>query len=144
MIIRENVANCSVTERCLILSDPMDCSIPGFPVPHSPGVAHTLFHWVSDIILCCPLSLLPSIFPSIRVFSNELALPIRWSKYWSFNISTSNEHSGLIYFTIDWVDLAVQGTLKSLCQQRFILSKLWFFPVVIYRCESWTIKKAEH
>ena len=70
----------------------------------------------SHLILCCPLLLLPSIFPSIRVFSNESTLRIRWPKYWSFsfNISPSNEHSGLISFRIDWLDLlAVQGTLKS-------------------------------
>ena len=69
----------------------------------------------NHLILCCPLLLLPSIFPSIRVFSNELALCIRWPKYWSFSfsISPSNEYSGLISFRIDWIDLlAVQGTLK--------------------------------
>ena len=71
----------------------------------------------NHLILCCPLLLLPSIFPNIRVFSNESALCIRWPKYWSFNfsISPSNEYSGLISFRIDWFDLlAVQGTLKSL------------------------------
>ena len=69
--------------------------------------------------LCCPLFLLPSIFPSVRVFSSELALHIRWPKYWSFsfNISPFNEYSGLISFRVDWLDpLAVQGTLKSLLQ----------------------------
>ena len=74
-----------------------------------------------SLILCCPLLLLPSIFPSIRVFSDESALPIRWPKYWSssFNISPSNEHSGLISFRMDWLDLlAVQGTLKSLLQHH--------------------------
>ena len=72
----------------------------------------------NHLVLCCPLLLLPSIFPSIRVFSNELALCIRWPKYWSFNISPSNEYSGLISFRIDWFYLfAVQGkTLKSLLQ----------------------------
>ena len=72
-----------------------------------------------NLILCCPLLLLPLIFPSIRVFSNESALRIRWPKYWSFsfNISSSNEHPGLISFKMDWLDfLAVQGTLKSLLQ----------------------------
>ena len=71
----------------------------------------------SHLILCCPLLLLPSIFPSIRVFSNESALCIKWPKYWNFNfnIRPSNEHSGLISFRMDWLDLlAVQGTLKSL------------------------------
>ena len=73
------------------------------------------------LILCRPLLLLPSIFPSIRVFSSESALHIRWSKYWSFsfNISPSNEHPGLISFRMDWLNLlAVQGTLKSLLQQH--------------------------
>ena len=75
----------------------------------------------NHLILCCPLLLLPSIFPSIRVFSNESALRIRWSKYWSFSISISpyNEYSGLISFRMDWLDLlAVQGTLKSLLQHH--------------------------
>src|SRR5574337_673590 len=70
----------------------------------------------NHLILCCPLLLLPSIFPSLRVFSNESALPIKWSKYWSFSfsISSSHEYSGLISFRTDWFDLrAVQGTLKS-------------------------------
>ena len=75
----------------------------------------------SNHLVLCRLLLLPSIFPSIRVFSNELALHIRWSKYWSFSfsISPSNEYSGLISFRIDWLDLlAVQGTLKSLLQHH--------------------------
>ena len=75
----------------------------------------------NHLILCCPLLLLPSIFPSIRIFSNESVLRIRWPKYWSFSfsISPSNEHSGLISFRIDWLDLlAVQGTLKSLLQHH--------------------------
>ena len=74
----------------------------------------------NHLILCCPVLLLPSIFPSIRVFSNKSAFRSRWPKYWSFsfNISPSNEHSGLISFRIDWLDLAVQGTLKSLLQHH--------------------------
>ena len=74
----------------------------------------------NHLILCCPLLLLPSIFPNIRVFSYESALHIRWPKYWSFsfNISPSNEHPGLISFRIDWLDLAVQGTFKSLLQHH--------------------------
>ena len=87
-------------------------------------------------ILYCPLLLLPSIFPSIRVFSNESALSIRWSKYWSFsfNISPSNEHPGLISFRMDWSDLlVVQGTLKSLlqhhCSKASILQCSAFFLV---------------
>ena len=77
----------------------------------------------NHLILCCPLLLLPSIFPSIRVFSNESVLHIRWPKYWnfSFNISPSYEYSGLISFRMDWLDiLAVQGTLKSLLQHTSI------------------------
>ena len=88
------------------------------------------------LILCRPLLFLPSIFPSIRVFSNESALHIRWPKYWSFNfnISPSNEHPGLIYFRRDWLDLlAVQGTLKSLLQHHSskasILRRSGFFTV---------------
>ena len=84
----------------------------------------------NPLILCCPLLLLPSIFPSIRVFSNESAHPIRWPKYWnfSFSISPSNEYSGLISFSMDWLDLlAVQGTLKSLLQHYSSnASILWY------------------
>ena len=73
----------------------------------------------SHPILCCPLLLLPSIFPNIRVFSNESVLHIRWPKNWSFSISPSNEYSGLISFRMDWLDLlAVQGTFKSLLQHH--------------------------
>ena len=82
----------------------------------------------NHLILYCPLLLLPSIFPSIRVFSNESVLSIRWPKYWSFNfsISPSNEYSGLISFRIDWFDFAVQGTLKSLLQHHNLrASVLW-------------------
>ena len=90
----------------------------------------------NHLILCHPLLLLPSIFPSIRVFSNESALRIRWPKYWSFsfNISPSNEHPGLISFRMDWLDLlAVQGALKSLLPHHrskpSILRHSAFFPV---------------
>ena len=90
----------------------------------------------NHLILFCPLLLSPSIFPSIRVFPNESALHIRWPKYWSFsfNISPSNEHPGLISFKIDWLDLlAVQGTLKSLLQphssKTSILQRSAFFIV---------------
>ena len=78
-------------------------------------------HLLNHLILCCPLLLLPSIFLSIRVFPNELVLRIRWPKYWSFSfsISPSNEYSGLISFSMDWLDLlAVQGTLKTLLQHH--------------------------
>ena len=88
----------------------------------------------NHLILCCPLLLLPPIFPSIRVFSNESALRIRWPKYWSFSfsMSLSNEYSGLISFRMDWLDLlAAQGTLKSLLQNHsskasFLLSSAFF------------------
>ena len=166
----------------------------------------------NQLILCCPLPLLPSIFPSIRVFSSESGLHFRWPKYWSFifSISPSKEYSGLILFRLDWFDLlAVQGTLKSLLQHhnlkasilevgenqlllnldfifldsqitadgdcsheikrhlllgrkvmtnldgilksrditlptKVCLVKAMVFPVVMYGCESWTVKKAEH
>ena len=103
----------------------MECSTSGFPIlQHLPEFAQTHVHWVMPsnyLILYCPLLLLLLIFPSIKVFSNESALCIRWPKYWSFtfNISPSNEHSGLISFRMDWLDLlAEQGTLKSLLQHH--------------------------
>ena len=107
----------------------MDCSTPGFPVHHQlPELAQTRVMVSLEsvipsklLIFCHPLLLLPSIFPSIRVFSNELALRIRWPNYWSFSfsISPSNEHPGLISFRMYWLDLlAVQGTLKSLLQHH--------------------------
>ena len=116
----------SVAWSCLTLCDPMDCSTPGLPVHHQlPEFAQTHAHWVSDAIqpshLLSSLLLLPSVFPSIQVFSNESVLHIRWPKYWSFSfsISPSNEHSGLISFRIDWLDLlAVQRTVKSLFQHH--------------------------
>ena len=97
----------------------MDCSTPGFPVHHQllePTQTHV--HRVSDanhLILCRPLRLPPSIFPSIRVFSNESVFRIRWPKYWSFSfsISPSNEYSGLISFRIDWLDLLVVQCFKN-------------------------------
>ena len=124
---------CSVAQSCLTLCNPMDCSTPGFPVLyHLLELAQTLFHWVGDAIhpshpLSAPHLLLPSIFPRDRVFSNELALHFRWSNYWSFSISPSNEYSGLISFRTDWFDLlAVQGTLKSLVQHHILrASILW-------------------
>ena len=113
---------CSVTQSYLTLCDPMDCSTPGFPVlQHLPEFAQTHVHCVSDAIQpshpMLLLLLLPSISPTIRVLSSELAFRIRWPKYWSFSfsISPSNEYLGLIAFRIDWFDLlAVPGTLKSL------------------------------
>ena len=123
----------SVAKSYPTLLDPMDCSTPGLPVLHHLlEFAQTRVHWVGDainhLILCCSILLLPSIFPSIRVFSNESALCIRWPKYWSFNINLSREYSGLISFRIDWFDLlAVQGTLKSLLQHHSSkASVLWY------------------
>ena len=87
----------------------------------------------SHLILCHPLLLLPSTFPRIRVFSNESALRIRWPKYWrfSFNISPSNEHSGLISFRMDWLDLlAVQGTLKSLLQHHSSKASMEYYSAI--------------
>ena len=102
----------------------MDCSTPGFPVHHQLlELAQTHVHQVSgaiQLMLCHPLLLLPSNFPSIRVFSNESVLQIRWPKYWSFSFSIrpSNEYSELISFRIDWFDLAIQGTPQGLLQHH--------------------------
>ena len=100
----------------------MDCSMPGFPVHHQLlELTQTHVHRVSDAILCHPLLLLPSIFPSNRVFSSESVLHIRWPKYWSFtfSISPSNDYSELTSLRIDWLNLlAVQQPLKSLFQHH--------------------------
>ena len=112
---------CSLIKSCLTLCDPMFCSTPGFAVLHYLQCLLKLKPIESvmpsnHLILCCPLLLLPSIFPSIRVFFNESVFRIRWPKYWSFSfsISPSNEYSALISFRIDWLDLlAVQRTWKS-------------------------------
>ena len=121
------VPSCSVAESCLTLYNPMGCSMPGFPVLHNLRVCSNSLSLESvmpsnHIILCHPLLLQPSIFPSIRVFFNESVLPIRWPKYWSFsfNIGPSSEYSGLEYsIRMNWLDLlAVQGTPKSLLQHH--------------------------
>ena len=100
---------CSVAHSCLILCEPMDCSTPGLPVLHSVlEFAGTHVHWVGHAVQPChPLLLLPSLFSSIRVFSNELAPHIRWPKYCSFSISPSNEYSG-------WFPLGLTGLISSL------------------------------
>ena len=116
----------SVAQSCRTLCDPMDRSTPGFPVHHQLQSLLKLMSIESvmpsiHLILCCPLIFTPLIFPSIRVFSDESVLHIRWPKYWSFNfnISSSSEHSGLISFKMDWLDLlAVQWTLKCLLQHH--------------------------
>ena len=124
--VESSVQFSSVTQSCLILCDPMNHSTPGLPAHHKlPEFTQT--HAIesvmpsSHLILCHPLLLLPPIPPSIRVFSNESTLFMRWPKYWSFSfsISPSNEHPGLISFRMDWLDLlAVQGTLTSLLQHH--------------------------
>ena len=123
----------SAAQSCLTLCNPMDCSTPGFPVITNSRsllklMSITLVMPSNHLILYRPLLFPPSIFPSIRVFSNELVFCIRWPKYWSFSfsISPSTEYSGLISFRMDWFDLlAVQGTLKRLLQHRS--SKHQFF-----------------
>ena len=112
---------CSVANSDLTLCDPINCSTPGFPVLWSVLKFMSIESVMpsNHLILCRPLLLLPSIFPSIRIFSNESVLCIRWPKYWSFSfsISPSNECSGLISYRMDWLALlAVQGTLKNLLQ----------------------------
>ena len=140
----DSVQFSSVGQLYLTLCDPMDCSTPGFTAHHQLSeLAQT--HAIESVmpsnhlILCSPLLLLPSIFPSIRVFSNESVLHIRWPKDWSFSfsISPSNEYSGLISFRMDWLDLlAIQGTLKSLLQYRGSKSS-------IFRCSAFTVQLSQ-
>ena len=128
----------SVTQSCPTLCDPMNHSTPGLPVHHQLPEFIQLMSIESGmpsnyLTLCRPLLLLPSIFSSIRVFSNESALLMRWPKYWSFSfsISPSNEHPGLISFRMDWSDLLeIQGTLKSLLQHH--TSKASILPVLSF------------
>ena len=113
----------SVAQSCLTLCDPMECSTPGFPVLHHlTEFAQTHVHWISNVIQpSCLLSTTspPAIFPSIRIFSNESALHIRWPKYWSFNFSISSFQLPMISFRMDWFHLrAVQRILKSLLQHH--------------------------
>ena len=129
----------SVAQSCPTLCDPMNRSMPRLPVHHQlPEFTQTHVHPVSDAIQPShplrPLLPLPSILPSIRVFSNESILHMRWPEYWSFSfsISPSNEHPGLISFRMDWLDLlAVQGTLKSLLQHHSSLNKSFATNVVV-------------
>ena len=117
-----------VAQSCPTLCDPMNCSTPGLPVHHQlPEFTQTHVHRVGEVMssshlmLCHPLFLLPPIPPSIRVFSSESTLRMKWPMYWSFSfkISPSKEHPGLISFKMNWLDLfAVQGTLKSLLQHH--------------------------
>ena len=133
-ILLENISDIqfsSVTQLCLTLCNPMECSTPGLQVHRNSWSLLKLMSIKSvmpsnHLILCCPLLLLSSIFTSIRVFSSESVLCIRWPKYWSFSISLSNEYSGLTSFRIDWFDLlAVQGTLKGRLQHHSSKAILW-------------------
>ena len=127
MLICSLVQFCSITQLCLTLCDSLwtvACQ-PSLSITNSWSLLKlmsiTSVMPSNHLTLCHPLLLLPSIFPSIRVFSNKLVLRIRWLKYWtfSFNISSSKEHPGQISFRMDWLDLlAVQGTLKSLLQHH--------------------------
>ena len=134
------VRRCLVAKLCPTLRNPMDCSMPGFSVLHYHLLEFAQLMSIkavmpsNHLILCHPLLLLLSIFPSIGVFSNEWTLQIRWPKYWSFSISPSNDYAGLISFRIYWFDLlAVQGTLNSFLPHRSLkASILWhsaFFTV---------------
>ena len=135
----------SVAKLCWTLCNPMDCSTPGFP---SSTISQSLLNLTFTeavmpsvhLILCCPLLLLPAIFPSVRVFSNESALRFRWPKYWSFrlSISPSSEYPGLISFRVDWFDLhAVQGTPRSFLQYRSLKSS-------VLRCSAFFTIERSH
>ena len=133
-----------------VIIDSMDVSLSELQ-----ELTQTHVHWVGDsiqsphplLILCHPVFLPPSVFPSIRIFSNESALHIRWPKYWSFsfNISPSNEHSGLISFTLDCLDLfAVQGTVKSLLQQHSSKASFFGAQLSLYsnsHIHTWLLEK---
>ena len=129
----------SVAQLGLTLCDPMDCSTPGLPVHHQLMSIESVMP-SNHLILCCPLLSLPSIFPSIRVFSNESVLHMRWPKYWcfSFSISLSNEYSRLVSFRMDWLDLlSAQGTVKSLLQH-------YSSKASILRCSAFFIIQLSH
>ena len=131
----------SVTQLCLTLCNPMECSTQGFPVHHQllqPAQTH-VHRDLPSYPLLSPSSQ-PSIFPSIRVFSRESVLCIRWPKYWSFSfsINPSNEYSGLISFRIDWLDLLkVQGTLKSLLRHHSLKAS-------IFQCSAFFMVQLSH
>ena len=124
ILLSNGLIQFSSVQSCPTLCNPMDCSMPGFTVITNSQSLLKLMSIKSvmpsrHLILCRPLLLLPSILPSIRVFSDESVLRIRWPKYWSFSISPSYEYSGLISLRKDWLDLlAFQGTLKSLLQHH--------------------------
>ena len=117
----------------------MDCSMPGLPVHHQLISIESVM-LSNHLILCHPFLLPPSIFLSIRVFSNESVLHIRWPKYWSFSfdISPSNEHSGMISFRMDRLDLlAVQGTLKSLLQHHSSKALILLYGPALTSIHDW-------
>ena len=144
----------SVTQLCPTLCDPMDCSMPGFPVNHQLQSLLKLMSVESvmpsnHLILYIPLILLPSIFLSIMVFTNQLALCIRCPKYWSFSFSIipSNKYSGVISFRIDWFDFfAVQGTLKSLLQHHSSKSSFYSVQTSLWSSSlihTWLLEKPQ-
>ena len=150
LLFSHSVQFSSVTQSCPTLCDPMDCSTPGFlcfTISQSwlKFMSIELVMPSNHLILYHPLLLLPSIFSSIRVFSNEQAVFTRWPKYWSFSISPANKYSGLISFRIDWFDLAVEGTLESLVQHHSskasILQCSSFFKVQLSQPYMTTGKK---
>ena len=141
-----------LAQSCPTLCDPMNRSTPGLPVHHQlPESTQTMsvesMMPSNHLILCHPLLLLPSIFPSIRVFSNESALLMRWPKYWSFsfNISPSSEHSGLISFRMDWLDLlAVKGLSRvfsntTVQKHQFFSAQLSYSPTLTSIHDHWKI-----
>ena len=146
---------CSVAKSCPMLCYLMGCSMLGSSVLHClPEFSQTHVNWVSyliqpsnHLILCCLLLLLPSTFPSIRVFFNDLALRVRWPKYWGFrfSISPSKEYSGLISFRIDWFDLfADQRTLKSLLQHHNSKASILRHSVFLWsnsHIHTWLVEK---
>ena len=145
---RKDHCCCSVAQSCLTFCDPMDCSCPDFPVLHISQswlklMSTELVMLFNHLIFYCPLLLLPSIFPSIRVISYELALYISGPKYGSFSLSPPNEYSGLISFRMDLFDLlAVQGTLKSLLQHHSLKASILqhsFFFLVQLSHRTWFI-----
>ena len=143
----------SVAQLCPTLCNPMDHSTPeaSLSITNSQSLPKfmpiELVMQSNHLVLCRPLLLLPSIFPSIGVFSNESALHIRWPKYWSFsfNISPSNKHPGLISFRTEWLDLlTVQGTLKSLFQHHSSKASIllhWAFFIVQLSHHTWLLEK---
>ena len=136
----------SVSQSCQILCNPMNHSMPSLSVHHHHSQSPPKLMSIESVmpsnhlVFCRPLLLLHSIFPSIRVFSNESVLRIRWPKYWSFSfrVSPSNEYSELISFRMDWLDLlAVQGTLKSLLQHHSSKAS-------ILRCSAFFMVQLSH